>query len=126
MIQGNTYIASKLVSKIVMSKLNWSKYKKWSVYLLAIPVILLFIIGFKYLINASETLNGNYSYEFMFGADSIPTPWYMKTAELFFKYCLWYGMSITVLTIGYLIAVLKEQKFNSNNNRINKFSLLML
>ncbi len=90
--------------------LNWKELIKGSLYLIAIPVLFLLIIGFQYLISANEIVNGTYEYDFMFGADAIPTPWYMKTEELFMKYCIVYGSSLILTVIGYLIALLKNKK----------------
>lgn len=73
-------------------------------------MLLLLIIGFQCLISAYETINGNYEYDFMFGADAIPIPWYMKTDKLFVKYCIVYGSSLILTVLGYINALLKNKQ----------------
>ncbi|WP_107037467.1 hypothetical protein [Brumimicrobium mesophilum] len=93
-----------------MKTFNFKKYKSWTIYLIVLPVILILTIGVEYLLNVKETLNGSFKYEFMFGADSIPIPWFMKTKDLYIKYCLLYGSSLILIVIGYLLAIFKRNK----------------
>ncbi|TPN81369.1 hypothetical protein [Aquimarina algicola] len=94
-----------------MITLNSEKIIKRSLYLIALPVLIILILGIEYLISAKEAINGNYEYSFMLGADAIPIPWYMKTEEFFIKYCIGYGSSLILLTVGYVFALLKNNKF---------------